>query len=312
MEHVIGLERVRHDPASVITVGTFDALHLGHQALLAEVSAVADRLGGRSTVISFYPHPREVIRGDRVPLVLTVEERAEQLAALGIARSIVVPFTPEVAALSAEAFVRDVLVARVGARAVVVGYDHGFGRGREGDRQLLEQMGRTLGFEAHEVPPAALSSEVVTTSRIRRLLAEAGAVREVAELLGRRLPLSGTVVEGDRRGRTLGFPTANLRVKDPRKLVPARGVYGVRVRLPGGEEAGGMMNIGVRPTFGGGAEDRLEVHVLDFEGDWYGQQLRVEFVERLRGERRFSDVQALQEQLSRDRQRCTELFARLD
>ncbi len=314
MQREIGWDEITRDDRSVVTVGTFDGVHRGHQALVRYLIERARARGGRSTVVSFDPHPRAVVRGEHVPLLTPPAERADRLERLGLDRFILVPFTEAFSQLSAEAYVRRLLVEAVGLQEIVVGHDHRFGRARAGDHALLERMGRELGFSVDVVSAQHVEGYGVVSSTAVRAALAAGAVRRAAELLGWRYRLDGTVVEGERRGRLLGFPTANLALGDTRKMVPARGVYAVRAHVPdrtwptgdtwaGGTWAGGMMNIGVRPTFGG-AEQRLEVHVLDFEGDLYGRRLHVEFVQRLRAEQRFDGPEALAEQLSEDRRRC--------
>lgn len=302
MKQEFGLDALTHDPASVVTVGTFDGVHRGHQAVLRYLMARARAQGGRSTVVSFDPHPREVVYGRPVPLLTTIAERAAVMEGLGVDRFVVIPFTEAFSQLPAEAFVADVLARRVGLREIVIGYDHGFGRGREGDRALLATLGARLGFAVDVIPAQVVAQHVVSSTEIRRLLVEEGALALATALLGRPYALSGTVEEGARRGRTLGFPTANLRLDHPRKVVPKHGVYAVRVHTARARY-GGMMNIGVRPTFDG-AGLHLEVHLFDFDGDLYGTSLRVEFVERIREERKFSGLEALREQLYEDRHRC--------
>jgi len=303
-----GLEQVAHDARSVVTVGTFDGVHRGHQAVLQFLMARARERNGVSTVLSFDPHPREVLRAEPVSLLTTIEERATLLEALGIERFIVLSFTPELAAMPARQFVEEILVRRIGLQAVCVGYDHTFGRNREGNVALLQQLGSQYGFAVDVIPPQVVGDRTVSSTLIRTILLRDGDVRQAAELLGRPYMLQATVVKGDGRGRVLGFPTANLHPSHPRKLVPRNGVYAVRVWLPGeAEPRGGMMNIGMRPTFAGDRRT-LEVHLLDFEGDLYGQVLRVDFIERLRDERRFPSIEALREQLFRDRQRCMEVL----
>ncbi|GIV61304.1 MAG: riboflavin biosynthesis protein [Rhodothermaceae bacterium] len=306
MRREYGLDQIIYDPTSRVTVGTFDGVHLGHQAILRYLRQRVVEQGGHSVVVSFDPHPREVVTGRPVPLLTTIDERADLLEALGIDRFIVIPFTPEFARLSAEAFVESVLVARIGLQEIVIGYDHGFGRGRGGDARLLETLGEKHGFAVDVIPPQVVAEHVVSSTEIRTLLREAGDVRTAARLLGRRYALAGEVVPGARRGRVIGFPTANLAVEHPRKVIPRQGVYAVLARIE--EEAdpyGGMMNIGIRPTFEGQGL-HLEVHLFDFQGDLYGRRLRIEFVERIRDERKFPSVEALVEQLSRDRERCME------
>lgn len=305
------LEDVQRDPSSVVTVGTFDGVHAGHQALLRYVLGRALDRNGRSTVVTFDPHPREVVHGEAVQLLSTVDERASAMTELGVELVVVVQFTPGFARLSAAEFVKDVLVERIGIQEIVIGYDFNFGRGREGDAQLLERLGRELNFAVDVVPAQIVDAHVVSSSTIRRLLREEGDVTGAARMLNRRYSVDAEVVRGDGRGRSIGYPTANLRLLDARKVIPHRGVYAVRVKSTGAPEWNpGMMNIGVRPTFGGN-ETHLEVHVLDFEGELYGSTLSVEFVERMREEKRFSSVEELVEQLSRDEERCREVLGAL-
>ena len=310
MKHQYGRDEIQRDDRSVVTVGVFDGVHVGHQAVIRYLTRRAQRQGGRSVVVSFDPHPREVVQGERVPLLTTVGERADLLEALGLDRFIVVPFTKDFAALSAEAYVEELLVGQIGLQEIVIGYDHRFGRGRGGDNALLERMGQDHGFTVDVISPQEVEAYgVVSSSAIRRVLIDEGDAAQAAQMLGRPYRLSGMVVEGDRRGRQIGFPTANLEIEDDRKLMPRGGVYAAQVRLPGeAESRAGMMNIGTRPTFAGQGV-RLEVHLLDFEGNLYGDELRVEFVRRLREERRFDSVDALTEQLSQDEARCRRALA---
>lgn len=303
-----GLEAIRHNPRSCLTVGTFDGVHRGHQVLLRYVQERAQACQGPSTVVTFDPHPREVVREEAVPLLTTVDERAEVCATLGIDRFIVLPFTKAFAQMTAEAFVEDLLVRRIGLQEIVIGFDHGFGRGREGDRALLETLGQRHGFAVDVIPAERVADHVVSSSEVRQLLVEAGDLPLATQMLGRPYTLHGLVVEGDRQGRLLGYPTANLSLLHPRKVIPKNGVYAVRVRLPGGVQHDGMMNIGVRPTFEGRIL-RVEVHLFDFSGDLYGQQLRVEFVARLREERKFDGIDALRRQLSEDEARSRRLLS---
>lgn len=298
-----GTDGLEPDDGAFVTVGTFDGVHRGHQAILHYLRDRARARQGRSVVVTFDPHPRAVLSGVPVPLLTTIDERADRLAEHGIDRFVVLPFTEAFATLPPERFVLDVLLRGIGLREIVVGYDHGFGQGRRGDRALLERLGAEHGFGVDVVPVQEVGEAVVSSTHIRQLLRESGDVRKAAVLLGRPYALGGRVVRGDGRGRTIGFPTANLALEDARKAVPARGVYAVQARTEDGARHGGMMNIGLRPTFGG-TEEHLEVHLFDFDADLYGQPLRIEFVERLRDERRFGSVGELIEQLSRDRSRC--------
>lgn len=304
MKREYGLEQVVKDDRSVVTVGTFDGVHVGHQAILRYLMQRARDQKGQSVVVSFDPHPREVVHGDAVPLLTTIEERSDVMEHLGIDRFIVVSFTEAFSQLDPEAFVKQVLVERVGLKEIVIGYDHGFGKGREGDSALLEELGAQHGFGVDVIPAQAVEQHVVSSTQIRHQLVDEGDVTLAAEMLGRPYRLSGNVVEGDQRGRAIGFPTANLALTHPRKVVPRQGVYAVRVAGADlAAEQGGMMNIGQRPTFDG-AGPQQEVHLFDYSGQLYGEELRIEFVKRIREERRFDGVEALKEQLSRDRVRC--------
>jgi riboflavin kinase/FMN adenylyltransferase len=297
------LEQVQHDPKSVITVGTFDGLHHGHQAILRELEQEAQNRQGSTTVVTFDPHPQLVLqRPDKPPaqILTTTEEKIALLRDEAIDRIVIIPFTLEFSRTPSETFVREVLLRRVGMQAMVIGHDHGFGKNREGDFATLERLGKELNFAVHEVPPYEINGVTVSSTRIREALLD-GDVETAARYLGRPYASSGTVIVGEGRGKTLGFPTANLLPVEEKKLVPANGVYAVWVE---GEKLEtkhrGMMNIGHRPTFGNLARS-LEVHLLDFFGDLYGSTLSVHFVARLRNEQKFDSPQALAAQLARDK-----------
>ncbi len=311
MKREYGLKHVVRDGSSYITVGTFDGIHVGHQAIVRYLVQRSRQLGGQSTVLSFDPHPREVIQGEIVPLLTTIEERASALEKLGLDRFVVAPFTEKFSDLSAEDFVSKVLVEKLGVQEVVIGYDHAFGKDRGGNRQLLEQMGARLGFTVDVIPPEIIGSHPVSSSTIRRLLLEEGDVQMAAQMLGRFYSVAGKVIRGDGRGKQIGYPTANIRIEHPRKVTPKEGVYAVLVSTEAsGHDFGGMMNIGRRPTFDGMAV-QLEVHLFDYDGDLYEQKLRVSFAERLRDERRFASVSALQEQLVKDQEICKKVLESL-
>jgi riboflavin kinase/FMN adenylyltransferase len=296
------LERIE---SSVTTVGTFDGVHIGHRTIIDYAVRRARQGGLVSTVVSFDPHPRAVVTGADVPLLTTVPERVRLMEDLGVDRFVVLRFDNEFSHLGPEAFVREILVEEIGLAEMVVGHDHGFGRGRSGDSEVLMRLSSELGFLVHSVSPKRIAGLTVSSSSIRQLLASDGLVADAAVSLGRFYSIEGRVVSGDGRGRTIGFPTANIALGDPRKVVPAGGVYAVRVQTGSSEVAvGGMLNVGTRPTFGGGAV-RVEVHLLNWTGDLYGAELRVEFVERIRSERKFDSVEALAQQLRADHERCT-------
>ena len=287
----------------VITVGTFDGLHRGHQAVLDALCSVAREHGKPSLVVTFEPHPLYVIRPEQAPkLLCTSREKLELLHASGVDEVVVVPFTPQLAEYSPHDFVELVLRDHFGLEHLVIGYDHGFGKGRSGDAATLQHIGRELGFEVTVVPHTDLRDAPISSSRIRRLLSE-GNVREAAAALGRNYSIVGTVVRGDGRGKALGFPTANIQVTDPHKLLPAEGIYAVRVD----PDLTGVLHLGPRPTFEG-AQATVEVFLFDFDGDLYGQELTVHFIDRIRGVERFESVEQLVKVMHGDVARGRELL----
>jgi riboflavin kinase/FMN adenylyltransferase len=285
--------------ATVVTVGTFDGIHRGHQAVLEGLlrAAAADRLS--PLVMSFDPHPLEILNPPSAPRLLAPgEERLELLANLGLSRMAILPFTPTLAQYTAENFVDLVLRPRYGMRRLLVGYDHGFGRDRSGDVETLRRLGASRGFAVDVVPPViGPDGHAISSSRIRRTV-ELGDLDRAADALGRRYAVIGRVLSGARRGRLLGFPTINVGAASPRKLFPPLGVYAVVVDTPRGCY-GGMLNYGPRPTFGEDAA-AMEVHLFDVDEDLYGVRVRVEFVRRLRETVRFPSAAALVGQLARD------------
>ncbi|MEM9665872.1 MAG: riboflavin biosynthesis protein RibF, partial [Bacteroidota bacterium] len=242
MKRVYGVEQIERSGAARVTIGTFDGVHLGHRTIIEYLVERARTLGGESVVVSFDPHPRDVLTQDPMPLLTTIEERARKLEAAGLDRFVVLPFTPAFAQMEADVFVREVLWERLGAQEVVIGYDHAFGNRRAGDAALLQRLGEELGFAVDVIPAQLLAEHVISSTEIRRRL-HAGQVAQAAELLGSPYSLEGPVVHGDHRGRTIGFPTANIAVSHPKKLIPKRGVYAVWA-YPAGETTRwpGMMN----------------------------------------------------------------------
>lgn len=297
MQIVRGLESFPPDSApSAVALGAFDGIHLGHRAILgtAVTQARHDKL--RALACTFDRHPMEVLQPDRAPLpITTLEERLELIAETGIDTTVVIPFTPAVAGIEAQTFVRDVLVGTLKAREIVVGFNHRFGRGARGDAKLLEALAATLGFRAHIVPALLVDGVAVSSSEIRAAL-QRGDLPDAARLLGRPYSIRGEVVRGAGRGRTLGFPTAN--VKTDRPLGLPVGVYVCRLTV-GGRQHQAVVNVGFRPTFGE-TELAVEAHVLDFTGNLYDERVTLTFVRRLREERKFPSVDALREQIALD------------
>lgn len=283
---------------TVVTVGTFDGVHRGHQDVLARLSARAREVGLRSLLVTFDPHPLEVVNPDAAPPLLTPgREKLVALAESGVDYLAVVPFTRTLASYEAAQFVDLVLRDRLRMRELFIGHDHGFGRGRAGDVHVLQRLGAERGFGVEVVEPIEAEGHAVSSTAIRR--AVAGGDLHRAEIgLGRPYGATGTVVQGERRGRLLGYPTLNIALPSPRKLLPPEGVYAVRVHTVHGT-FGGMLNLGPRPTFGDAGRS-LEAHLFDAVGDWYGQTVGVDFVARLRDTRRFDGVEALVAQLGRD------------
>lgn len=286
------------DRGTVATVGTFDGVHLGHWAVLQEIRKRGDAAGRRSVLVTFDPHPLRIVHPERAPLCLTTPvEKKEILAESGLDYAVFVSFTRALSRYEPRRFVEEVLVGRLGVEELVIGYDHGFGRDRQGDAESLERLGRELGFTVDVVAPVSADGDVISASRIRSLLLD-GRVRPAAACLGRPYAMRGVVVRGEGRGKGLGFPTANLRVADGDKLIPPQGIYAVRGTLRSGTYAGAL-HLGPRPTFKG-SPPTIELHLLDFDADIYGEEVRVDFIERLRGVEPFTSVEALVDQIRRD------------
>lgn len=284
---------------TVVTVGTFDGVHLGHRDVLVRLAARARESGRRSVLVTFDPHPLEVVNPAAAPQLLTLgTEKLELLAETGIDYVLVVPFTAALSRHSPSHFVDVVLRGRARMGELLIGYDHGFGRGREGDVEVLQALGARGGFHVEVVPPYTVDlGRPISSTSIRRAVA-GGDLYRAAASLGRLYAVSGRVRQGDQRGRVLGYPTINLSVPSPRKLLPPAGVYAVRVQTPAGP-FGGMMNLGPRPTFSDPSVT-LEVHLLDADVNLYGAHVRIDFVARLRDTMRFSGAEALIAQLARD------------
>lgn len=290
---------VPFDPrGTVVTVGTFDGVHRGHWEVLQEIRRRARAANRRSVLVTFHPHPLRIVKPEIAPPLLTTpDEKKEILAESGLDYAVFLRFTAELSRYEPERFVREILVRRMHVRELVIGYDHGFGRGRTGDADTLRALGGEMGFEVDVVQPVAMGREPVSSSRLRKAV-EAGEMGRARSGLGRPYSVRGVVIRGDGRGRTLGFPTANLHVGDPTKLLPPAGIYAVRAATGAGMVPGAL-HLGPRPTFQGSLPT-VEVHLIDFEGDLYGRELRVDFLERLRDVEPFDSVDALVEQMRRD------------
>ena len=294
---------------TVLTIGTFDGVHRGHRLVLDRLAARARETGLRSVLVTFDPHPLDVVNPAAAPPLLTTgEEKTEVLVESQLHYAVVLPFTKTLASYDAEQFVEEVLRKRLRMQELLVGHDHGFGRGRSGDADVLKSLGAARGFAVTVVPPVqGRDGRPLSSTAIRRAVA-GGDLARAADGLARPYSVSGLVVAGAGRGRSLGFRTVNLAPPSSRKLLPPEGVYAIRAQTPSGS-FGGMMNLGPRPTFGE-AETTLEAHLFDADGDWYGARLRVDFVARLRETRKFENAAALIRQLGRDEEMARLAIAR--
>ena len=292
----------------VLALGNFDGLHRGHLKIIERVRRGAAEHGGTPMAMTFDPHPSRIVRPDKAPpLLMTKEQRIEALGKAGIAAVAVVRFTPELAHWDPEAFVRTVLVDWLRVSEVWVGANFLFGHDRSGNFSTLRTLGQRYGFRADKIDPVRYKEFVVSSTRVRRLVGE-GRMDEAGALLGHQYYIDGEVVEGKRRGREIGFPTANLRTTN--ELLPPNGVYATTTTIDGVVRPG-ITNIGLRPTFGDTTQTTVETFVMGYSGDVYGRHVRLGFVLRLRDERTFEDVDALRSQIEADRRRAERLFAQL-
>ncbi|MEO6490374.1 MAG: bifunctional riboflavin kinase/FAD synthetase [Ferruginibacter sp.] len=287
---------------AVLTIGTFDGVHLGHLQIIKQLIKEASEINGTPVLITFYPHPKQVVQSVQKPLYIlnTPEEKYELLHKAGISNIVVVPFTREFSEQSAKNYIEDFLVNRFHPHTIIIGYDHRFGNNREGDYNLLENEADKFGYKVKEIPEHVLQNVTISSTKIREALLS-GDIATANEFLGYEYFFHGTVVEGSKLGRTIGYPTANLQLPEKQKLVPANAVYAVRLMVEGlANEYKGMMNIGVRPTVDG-TLTVIEVNIFDFDQNIYGRTIKVSLIKKLRDEIRFDGLDALKEQLERDK-----------
>ncbi|TLV03159.1 bifunctional riboflavin kinase/FAD synthetase [Dyadobacter luticola] len=292
----------------VVTSGTFDGVHLGHQKILSRLTEISQQSGGESVVLTFWPHPRTVVSEDSQALQLlsTVEEKIALFAKLGIQHLAIVPFTRAFSELTSEEFIQQILIDKIGTKKLVIGYDHRFGRNREGSFEFLQKNCSEYGFEVEEIPRADIEDMAISSSRIRKSLVT-GHIQEANDLLGRPYNLSGTVVKGKQLGRTIGFPTANVHLHESYKLVPMNGVY-IIYALHNGNRYQGMLNIGVRPTVDGTMRT-IEAHLFDFDQEIYGEDIELELLHYLRPEQKFDGLDNLVKQIQVDKQHSLSYFS---
>ncbi|MDD2792499.1 MAG: bifunctional riboflavin kinase/FAD synthetase [Sediminibacterium sp.] len=292
---------------AVVTIGSFDGVHLGHRKIIAQLKTEARKIDGETVIITFHPHPRKIISsvpGD-IKLLNTLSEKIELLEKAGIDHLVVVPFDHAFASQSAEAYINDFLFRYFKPKLVIIGYDHRFGKGRVGDYALLEARGKELGFRVQEISEELLNEVVISSTKIRQALLD-NEIELANEYLGYAYFFEGLVIEGNKLGRTIGYPTANLHMNAEDKLVPGNGVYAVEVRHNGSAYYG-MMNIGLRPTVDG-KKRVIEVNIFDFSQDIYGEELVISIRHYLRGEVKFNGLEELKAQLKTDREQALMLL----
>ncbi len=311
METVQSIIKYDERHSTAVTIGTFDGVHIGHRKILERLIQDAKKLGIKSTVLTFFPHPRMVLQKDsNIKLLNTIEEKIGILERLGLDYLVIHPFTMEFSRLSATEFVRDNLVNLLKTKKIIIGYDHRFGRNRNANIVDLKAFGAALDFEVEEIPAQEIDAVSVSSTKIRRAL-EAGDIKTANKFLGYRYMLTGNVQKGRGLGRTIGFPTANLHIEATYKLIPKKGVYVVSSSIDG-NTVYGMMNIGYNPTVSSSdvpnQKERIEVHFFDFKKDLYDAEIQVDIIERIRDEHKFDSVDALRTQLENDQKTAWQLI----
>lgn len=293
---------------AVVTIGTFDGLHLGHKKIINRMKEVAAGIGGETVILTFFPHPRMILHPEDTSLKLlnTISEKIQLLEEMGVDNLVITPFTRDFSNMSSDEFVQQVLVKMLHTRKLVIGYDHRFGKNREGSFESLARSGLTYGFDVEKIPEQDLDDIAISSTRVRKSLLE-GRIEVANRYLNYPYPLNGKVMTGDQIGRTLGYPTANILVTESYKLIPGDGIYAVNVGVAGSRYQG-MLYIGNRPVVNGMSRS-IEVNIFDFSQDIYGQDITVEFVYYIRGDGNFKSLDELKAQMARDKIRCQELFA---
>ena len=296
---------------AVVTIGTFDGVHLGHQAIFKEMRRLAEEIGGETVVVTFHPHPRQVlsIGTERLRFICSQEEKLKKIEEFGIDNVVIIPFTKEFASTPSDVFIKDYIINHIHPAVIVVGYDHHFGKNRMGDYEMLNQLGEQYGFRTIQVGAQYVNDVAVSSTKIRNFL-WTGNVKAANELLGYPYAVTGTVVMGNQIGRTLGFPTANLDIPNEYLMINNPGVYACQTIIDG-KLYNAMANTGLRPTIGDRADGDfiIEVNIFDFDGDLYGKTLKVWFIERIRDEVKFNGLEALKQQLQHDREEAKNILS---
>ena len=292
----------------VLTTGTFDGVHLGHKKIIDQVVQIAQKINGESVLLTFFPHPRMVLypESNDLKLLNTIDEKIELLQQCGVDHLIIHPFSVDFSRITSLDFVRDILVKKLNTKKLVIGYDHHFGKNREGSFEHLKEYGPLYGFEVEEIPAQEIQQINISSTKIRNSLL-IGEIQAANQFLGYHYFLNGTVVEGSQIGRQMGFPTANIEVDEDYKLIPANGVYAVKILLEK-KIYNGMLNIGTRPTIKG-SDVTIEVNIFNFNQEIYNKPIRIEFFEKIRNEVKFNELTELKQQLNHDKQKVLQLFA---
>ena len=307
MNVVNGIENYKANSKSILTIGTFDGVHLGHQKIITSLVTKAKQKSLQANILTFFPHPRMVLQKEsNLKLIDTLEEKQNLLSELGIDNLIIQPFSKEFSKLTAIEFTRDVLVSELGMSALMIGYDHRFGKNREASVEDLIRYGQSYNFEVTVIPAQDISSITVSSTKIRDAI-KISNFKKVNQFLGRPYELNGKVIKGNGVGRTIKYPTANIEIKEIYKLIPPKGVYLVKIYL-GKNEFSGMMNIGNRPTING-LNQTIEVYIFDFDKDIYGKNLKVCFLKKIRKEKKFDSLPSLKSQLKKDEENCKRILA---
>jgi riboflavin kinase/FMN adenylyltransferase len=290
-------------PEAVVTIGTFDGVHIGHRKIISHLLEVAQQRKGETVILTFFPHPRMILHPEDpgIKLINTMDEKAEQLEKLGIDHLIITPFTRDFSNLSPRDYIKTVLVDKIGIKQIIIGYDHRFGKDREGGLNHLQKFSTDYGYEVHEIPEFDINDVAVSSTRIRNALLS-GDVKTAHDCLGYPFHLTGKVIRGDQLGRKLGYPTANLYIEESYKLIPADGIYAADIQIlseTSEETMYGMAYIGHRPTINGMTRN-IEAHIFDFNREIYGGTLRINFLHYIRGDEKFSSLETLKNQLAQD------------
>lgn len=308
MEIFRDLDSLQVNENCILTIGTFDGVHLGHQSIIHTLKQKAQTNNCCTTVVTFEPHPQFVIKPKKkngIQLLTLIDEKIEFLKKLNVDRLIIIPFTPEFSRLSSRDFIEKILIKRIGFKHIIIGYDHAFGKNRDGNQELLNKLSETYNYDVAIVPPFSFENEIISSTKIRNLLSN-GDVETAAKYMGRNYRVTGKVIHGEGRGRTLQIPTANLKPLSDRKLIPQNGIYAVWAHL-GEEKLRSVLYIGTKPTFAH-KEISIELHIFDFEKDLYDQTISIEFIRRLRDDLKFDRVENLIEQIEIDKKQTLELL----